>query len=248
MGTTRGRRTLTTAVTAAATTGAVAAALLAVAPTATAGTTTGGATVVAPRDGSVHEVPWDGPVKVDFSGVAAGTYDVSLSCPEAAYTWSDTVVHDGSDTTYTWTLDDPVTDVSTCELTVPGPDGGTTTADFGLVELGPPAQAWVIHEARLSTAVLHVGNTDPDLPDSTVLRFTTGLRTRLVGKVVDASGDVVRRRDLGHEPAGRHAFRWWGHGEGPGEYVRPGTYRLRVVAVTSAGARASVVRELRVRR
>lgn len=247
MGTARGKNAAA-GLLALVTTGALAVALLAAPPPATAGTGDGGATVVAPRDGSVHEVPWDGPVKVDFTGVAAGTYDVSLACPEAGYTWSATVEHDGSDTTYSWTLDDPVTEVSTCELTVPGPSGGTTTADFSLVELGPPAQAWVIHRARLSTEVLRPGSTDPDQPHRVVLRFTTGLRTHLVGTVVDASGDVVRRRDLGHEPEGRHAFRWWGHGEGPGEYVRPGTYRMRVVATTSGGSRAAVGRELRVRR
>lgn len=63
--------------------------------------------------------------------------------------------------------------------------------------------------------------------DTTRVTWSLARRGRVVVRVVNPSGNVVRRVDLGREPRGGEAFRWDGR-SGSGRLVREGTYRVRV--------------------
>jgi len=68
--------------------------------------------------------------------------------------------------------------------------------------------------------------------DATTFSFTTNRRSDDRLEVKNSSGNVIRHISLGHKGAGHHHASWRGTNDSGGK-VRPGTYRIRVVATTA---------------
>src|SRR4051794_11744627 len=91
--------------------------------------------LVDPLDGSTLPVGFTGPIKLDLTGVTAGTaYSLSVRCNSDAYTWSKAFTSDAA-TSRSFTLDQPIPDEGSCSVGISDSAAQTDThlADWSIV-------------------------------------------------------------------------------------------------------------------
>jgi hypothetical protein len=218
---------------------------ISLAPAAALADGTGAPHITSPTAGEAVAEGWSGPVGVDFSDAPVATYTVSVTCDQ--YSWSDSYAFDGTNATYSQTVD-PITgdQEQSCSVAVAdstAPDQTLTTSEF--VVLAPePAEPDPVSFSGVSQSLKVIYPRVRDgYRDNTQIDFSTSEPADAAVRVRDAASHVVWTADLGTHSS--FSWKWWGR-VGNGTIGAAGTYTLEVTATSDAGGTGSFTRAVRI--
>ena len=178
--------------------------------------------ITSPADGGNHAPGYTGPVSVDFTGGDTGTYTISVAGPHG-YAWDTSWNFDGSQTTSSWSF--PAARLAgTYMVTVTAPDD--TTAATAMFEITPA----VLASSAAPTPFYPLER--DGFRDAVRFTFRTNATAADTVRVVNSRGRAIRIAGLGSlSGTASHSWIWHGRKDN-GVRVKPGIFRLHLVAVT----------------
>lgn len=188
---------------------------------------TGQPVFTSPTQGQTVPAGWTGPLTIDFSAATPGSYDLMIECPD---TYREVPLQVDESTT--------TRDVT---LAVALPSGGCTASvtDHGS---SYASVSFTVAQPVLTNPSLSLNRTTfyprvvDGYLDNVTLSTTLNRSARVFVDILNSSGELVRRTDLGIRSKGTHPWTWNGR-RADGSLFGLGNYRFRVVATADGTAR-----------